>query len=532
MESSFDYIVVGGGSSGCLLAARLSEDPANAVLLIESGRRDTNPFIHIPATFYRVIRGGRDAQIYMSEPEPALAGRSFAVPQGHVIGGGSSVNAMLYIRGQAADYDSWAQMGCTGWSYEDVLPAFRTLEGNQRLEDKFHGIDGALKVSDPRFRHPLSEAFVQAARQAGIRSTDDFNGARQDGAAFYQQTTYRGRRWSSAQAFLRGTKARSNLTVLTRARVARLKFSGKRAMGVELLDGRTFGCRGEIVMTAGALATPKILQLSGVGPAAHLRAHGIPVIADVPGVGENFQDHVEVAVQGRTKNPISMFGEDGVIKGARHLLHYALGRRGLLSSNVVESGAFVDTAGTGLPDVQFHVTPAITSVGGAPSEPMHGISVNPCILRPRSRGTVGLRSSNPRDEAYFKSNVLRDQEDVETLVRGVRLGIDILNAPALSRLLAERVTPTDADARDDDALRDYVRQVGKTVYHPAGTCRMGTADDPLAVVDARLRLRGIENVRVCDASVMPTLVSGNTNAPTMMIAERAAGFILDKFISG
>jgi choline dehydrogenase-like flavoprotein len=526
LDSSFDYIVVGGGSSGCLLAARLSENSSNKVLLVEAGRRDTSPLIYIPATFYRVLRAGRDAQVYASAPEQALNGRSFAVAQGHVLGGGSSVNAMIYIRGQAADYDNWAQMGCTGWSYNEVLATFRKLEGNERLHDHFHGTDGELKVSDVRFRHPLSKAFVRAAQESGIRATEDFNGARQDGVGFYQQTTYRGRRWNSAKAFLRGAEHRSNLMVVTQARVSRLRFSGARAVGIELLDGRAFGCHGEIVMTAGALATPKILQLSGVGNATHLKSHGIAVVADVPGVGENFQDHVEVAVQGRSKDPISMFAQDTFFKGIGHLLRYALGRKGLLSSNVVESGAFVDTVGTGIPDVQFHVTPAITSVGGAPPEPIHGISVNPCLLHPRSRGTVKLRSADPRDRELFISNALQDPEDVETLMRGIRLGIRILQSPALASLLNGRVTPKDADVRDDDALREYIRNVGKTVYHPAGTCRMGSATDPFAAVDPKLKLRGVENVRVCDASVMPTLVSGNTNAPTMMIAERAAGFIL------
>ena len=526
MDSMFDYIVVGGGSAGCVLAARLSESPANKVLLIEAGRNDVNPFIHIPATFIRVLLGGRDAQTYTSVPEKSLNGRSFAVWQGRVIGGGSSVNAMIYIRGQAEDYNGWAQMGCAGWSYDEVLAEFRRFEGNERLDDAFHGTDGELKVSDPRFRHPLSQAFVSAAQETGIRSTDDFNGAHQEGVGFYQQTTYRGRRWSSAAAFLNKARNRSNLSIVTDSGVARILFSGRRATGIELLDGRTFACSGEVVLTAGTLSTPKILQLSGVGNAAELQQHGIAVIADVPGVGENFQDHVEAAVQGRAKYPVSLLGQDSLFRGARHMLRYMLTRRGLLSSNVVESGAFVDTAGTGLPDVQFHVTPTITSVGGAAPQAIHGISVNPCVLRPKSRGSVKLRSADPREPGLFVSNALQNSEDVETLVRGIRLGMRILEAPALARLLDGRVTPTDVDARDDEALRQYARNVAKTVYHPVGTCRMGPEGDALAVVDPKLRLRGVDNVRIADASVMPTLVSGNTNAPTMMIAHRAAEFIL------
>jgi choline dehydrogenase-like flavoprotein len=528
--TTYDYIIVGGGSSGCVLANRLSEDPKNTVLLIESGKRDTDPWIHIPATFFKVLGKGEAVHPYASEPDAGLNGRPSIVPQGNVLGGGSSVNAMIYIRGHRNDYDTWAQMGCTGWSYDEVLPAFRSLENNERLNGTYHGRSGTLHVSDPRHRHPLSEAFVQAAREIGIPFNPDFNGSEQEGVGFYQTTTYNGRRWSSAQAFLREAEKRPNVTVLTERRVARILFEGKRATGVELLDGARFSAAKEIVLTAGAIATPKILQLSGVGDAAHLKEYGIGVVADLPGVGANYQDHLEVPVQGETHAPISMLGHDGGWRAAAHMLRYLATHRGLLSSNVVECGGFVDTSGTGQPDVQFHVLPAMVGFVDREPEPGHGLSIGPCYLRPRSRGTVRLRSSNPNDSALFNANLLSDPADLETLVRGVETAIRILEAPALAKLVKRRVLPKPGVENDPQALRDYIRQTTKTVFHPAGTARMGRLDDRTSVVGPDLKVHGIEGLRVCDASVMPTLVSGNTNAPVMMIAAKAAAFMTGRQI--
>lgn len=520
-----DHIVVGGGSSGCVLVNRLSADPNNKVLLIESGKHDNDPWIHIPATFFKVLEKGEAVHGYVSEPETGLNGRPCIVPQGNVIGGGSSVNAMIYIRGHRNDYDTWAQMGCRGWAYDDVLPVFKALENNEAFNGEFHGKEGALHVSMPRHRHPLSEAFVKSAVEAGLPANADFNGATQEGVGFYQTTTHGGRRWSAADAFLREAKKRSNVTILTERRVARVVFEGKRAKAVELTDGTRYEARREIVLSAGAIATPKILLLSGIGSASELAAHGISVVADLPGVGENYQDHLEAPVQGETRDPISILGQDRGIRAAMHMLRYLAGRRGLLTSNVVECGGFADTSGTGQPDIQFHVLPILIGFVDRPPEPGHGINIGPCVLHPQSRGTVKLRSADPLDSALFKANSLSHRADVDALARGVRLAIRILEAPTLKAMVKRRVLPKPGVEQEAEALSDYIRNTAKTVFHPCGTARMGPADDRRSVVSSDLKVHGVEGLRVADNSVMPTLVSGNTNAPAMMIGARAAAFM-------
>ena len=436
---------------------------------------------------------------------------------------------MVYIRGQRQDYDSWAQMGCRSWSYDKVLPVFRDLENNQRLSGEFHGAAG------PNCAFPIAATAIPCHGRS-------FAPPKKSDCPTTKTSTARNRRaWGSikprrptadagvaAQAFLRPAEKRRNLTIMTGTRVHKVIFEGKRATGVLLESGRTISAAKEIVITAGAIASPKLLQLSGIGDAAHLKSHGIEVVADLPGVGENYHDHLEATVQAEVKDPISMFGEDKGLKAAGHMLQYLLTKTGLLTSTVVESGGFVDTAGTGQPDLQFHVLPTFVGFAERLPEPGHGISIGPCFLHPQSRGTVKLRSADPKDSALFNANALSAPADVETLVRGVELAIKITEAPSLARLIKRRVLPKPGVEKDREALRDYVRSVAKTVFHPSGTCKMGRADDRMAVVGEDLKVHGVDGLRVADASIMPTLVSGNTNAPTIMIGERASRFILGK----
>lgn len=522
-----DCIVIGGGSAGCVVASRLAL-AGRSVLLLEAGPPDDTPFIRMPATFVRVI-GTERTWVYRTGPQPHAAGRTLYVPQGRTLGGGSSVNAMVYIRGEPADYDGWRDAGCAGWGWDDVLPWFVHSERNERLGAPRHGREGLLHVSDARHRHPLCRAFVAAAQEIGLPAVDDFNGAHREGVGFYQTTTVDGRRDSTAASFLAAARRMPGLAVRTGAHVLRVQCEGGRARGVVWRrDGEAAEhlalARTEVVLAAGALATPKILQLSGIGPGAALQALGIPVVRDLPGVGENFQDHLEVGVYGRCREAASLAGQDRGMRALWHGLRWWASRSGLLASNVVECGGFADTGGQGRPDVQFHVLPVL--VGDVEGEPHagHGVTLNPCFLQPKSRGRVGLESPDPMAPIRFDGGYLSDAEDVRTLVRGVKLARRILRAPSMRRVVSAEIEPCAGEVVDDAALEAYVRLRAKTVYHPAGTCRMGV--DGRAVVDPQLRVHGIGGLRICDASVMPSITSGNTNAPVIMIAERCAAFLL------
>lgn len=521
-----DYIVIGGGSAGCVITQRLVA-AGKGVLLLEAGPRDNHPFVHIPGTFVRVI-GSRRTWMYKSEDEPGLKGRPMHVPQGRTLGGGSSVNAMIYIRGQRQDYDHWAELGAEGWAWEDVLPVFRRSEGNQRLAGPLHGTDGMLRVSDTRYRHPLSYAFLRAAQEAGIPYTHDFNGPEQEGAGFFQTTTQEGRRGSTAATYLKSVRGSPNLTIRTEAAIEAILVENGAATGVRFRtrDGglHEATAREEVILCAGGIGSPKVLQLSGIGPAAHLAEHGIALRRDLPGVGENYQDHISAPVYGQTRDPVSLLGNDKGLRAIRNGLEYILTRSGLLSSNIVECGAFVDTGGAGRPDVQIHLTPTLVGDVGRAAPPGHGITINPCILRPTSRGTVRLRSAAAQDPVVLRANALATTEDIETLVRGVKLARRILRAPSLARLMTREILPAEADDVPDEVLESHARTVAKTVFHPVGTCRIGR--DAMAVVDPQLRVHGVPRLRVADASVMPALVSGNTNAAAVMIGERCADFLL------
>ena len=524
----FDYVVVGAGSAGCVLANRLSADGKHSVLLLEAGPKDTNLWIHVPLGYGKLFKEKTVNWMYQTEPEPGLNGRQVFQPRGKVLGGSSSINGLLYVRGQHEDYDRWRQRGNAGWGYEDVLPYFRKAENQQRGADKYHGADGPLPVSDWRHVDPLSEAFVVAAAETGIPTNPDFNGASQEGAGFFQTTTRRGRRASTAFSYLRPAKRRSNLRIETAALAQRIMFEGRRARAVEYRqDGnlRTARARREILVASGAYNSPQLLQLSGVGPAELLKHHGIDIVLDSPGVGNDLQDHMQVRLITRCAQRVTL--NDVVNHPLRRVmagLQYAALRKGPLTIAAGTSGAFFKTSPRlATPDIQIHFLPFSTDKMGEKLHSFSGFSASVCQLRPESRGSLRIRSADPSVSPEIRINYLATETDRAAFIDGIRILRKILAAPALKPYTLEEIDPGSKIVSDEDLLA-YCRRTGSTVYHPTSTCRMGS--DPLAVVDQRLRVHGIEGLRVVDASIMPDLMSGNTNAPTIMIAEKASDMIL------
>jgi choline dehydrogenase len=524
----FDYVIVGAGSAGCVLANRLTADGKHSVLLLEAGPKDTNLWIHVPLGYGKLFKAKTVNWMYQTEPEPGLDGRSIFQPRGKVLGGSSSINGLLYVRGQHEDYDRWRQRGNSGWGYDDVLPYFKKAENQQRGADDYHGGDGPLPVSDLGHPDPLSAAFITAAAESGLPLNPDFNGAAQEGAGFFQTTTRHGRRASTAVAYLRPANRRKNLQVETSALAQRILFDGRRAVAVEYRVAgvkRTARARREILVSSGAYNSPQLLQLSGVGPAELLRKHGINVVLDAPGVGNDLQDHLQVRIVTRCTQKITL--NDIINHPVRRMLagaRYAAFRKGPLTIAAGTSGAFFKTnPRLASPDVQIHFLPFSTDKMGEKLHSFSGFSASVCQLRPESRGSLRIKSADPAVAPEIRINYLATEVDRTANVEGLKILRKILQAPALKPYSVEEVEPGVKVASDEELL-NFCRQRGSTVYHPTSTCRMG--NDPLAVVDQRLKVRGIEGLRVIDASIMPDLISGNTNAPVIMIAEKASDMIL------
>ncbi len=532
MNEDFDFIVVGAGSAGCVLAGRLSEDPGTRVLLLEAGPPDQSLWIHLPIGYGKTMWSPIYNWCFETAPEPNMNGRRIYWPRGKTLGGSSSINGLIYIRGQRQDYDHWAALGNAGWGYDDVLPYFIKSEGNQRGAGRFHGGDGPLRVSDIGAKHELIEAFIDGAAEIGVPRTDDFNGASQEGAGYFQLNTWKGWRCSTAKAYLSPARHRNNLRIETDAMATGLIFEDRRAVGVRYRQGgetKTARCRAEVLLSAGSIQSPQLLQLSGVGPRALLDKFGIPVVYDASGVGENLQDHLQIRLSFECTRPITTNDQLNSWIGQVKLgLEWLLFRTGPLAVGINQGGCFMRAlpGEARTPDIQFHVATLSADMAGGKVHPYSGFTLSICQLRPQSRGHIRIRSTDPFEPPEMQPNYLATDLDQRTTVAGMKAARAIAASAAMRRYVKREVKPG-SEATNDADLLEFCRNHGATLFHPSGTCKMG--NDPLAVVDARLRVHGLAGLRVIDCSAMPTLVSGNTNAPAVMMAEKAVDMIREDF---
>jgi choline dehydrogenase len=528
-QTQFDFIIIGAGSAGATLATRLTENSQFSVCLIEAGGKDKNPFIHIPFGLAFLSRLTSLGWEYDTEPQSHLNNRKLFWPRGKVLGGSSSLNAMCYIRGVPEDYDRWSDMGAKGWDWQTVLPYFKKSEKQQHGESELHGGDGYLSVSDLRHTNPLSDSFVDAAEQVGLAKVTDFNSREREGLGFFQVTQENGQRCSTAKGYLTPALARPNLTVLTKALVEEIQINDGVATGVKLqLNGKSIELTAnkEVLLSAGAINSPQVLMLSGIGPKEHLTENDIKVKADLPGVGQNLQDHLDAIVQHHCKDRSSYAISPVLLpRYVKNAFNYLFKREGIFTSNVAEAGGFDKTVSAGdIPDIQYHFLPAILLNHGRSTALGYGYGLHVCGLYPKSRGEIKLRSNKPTDQAMIDPNYLDHPDDQKVMIDGVRRARKILSAPSFEKYQSWEVGPG-PDLQSDEEILSFLRNKSETIYHPVGTCKMGDINDVMTVVDSELKVKGIKGLRVVDASVMPTLVGGNTNAPTIMIAERCADLI-------